>query len=524
MSYRILWIDDEIHFFKPHIEFLRAKGYEVEGVSNGLDGIELIEKEDFDIVLLDEMMPGLDGIETLNRIKSLDYNIPVVMITKNEDVEFMQSAIAEKVTDFLTKPVNPSQILSVLIKIFQSKKLQKKKALENINKEFNQIRFNLLNISTISEWIKLYGDILKLELDNEDIKDESLLEILNSLKEDVNLQFFNFIKNNYKDLLVNSQEVFFSHKFLPKVVFPELKNGTKIYLFLLDCMRADQWIRMTETINELFSIKTNYYMSILPSATPYSRNAIFSGKLPLIIHQKYPGLIPWFEESESGKNDNEYDLLLDLMNEFKLFLNHRPYFTKILDSSWAEEVYKKMPSLINIDFNIFVFNFLDIIIHHRPGEREESKLLQEIVFDEISFRNLAKNWFDNSWIFKILQYIYKNDKSDYKIIFTTDHGSILCRKPVVIKGDSKISYSLRFKIGNYLRFDKKAGWLIENPEDIFLPKEGVLTNYAFANDSNYFVFSGNVKPFSQKYNNNFLHGGISLEEMILPYSILTPKR
>jgi len=518
MNKKILWVDDEIDFFRAHIEFLKTKGYYVTGVTNGDDGVELFKNESFDMVLLDEMMIGMDGLETLTQIRNIDIHVPIVMITKNEGEELMQSAIAQRITDFLTKPVNPSQILSVFLKIFSAKEIQQRKTIENLNRDFIRIRERLQNVSSPTEWIDMYKELLRLENQYDFVKDKGLDSVFNSLKEEINNRYAVFIKNNYPQLLLNNDNVLFSHQFIPKVIFPLIKNGKRVFFFLLDCMRADQWLSMSSVIKDDFNINTQYYYSILPTATPYSRNAIFSGKLPLTLQQSYPNLIPWFKETESGKNDNEYDLLLKLMDEYGIYLKGRPYFTKILDASWAGEVHEKMSSLKKLHFVTFVFNFLDIIIHHRAN----SKVLQEIVFDENSFKRIARDWFENSWIYRIIQKVAQIP--DAVIVLTTDHGSILCNKPVVIKGDSKISYSLRFKIGNYLKIDERHGWLVKEPSELFLPKSGVLTNYAFSYNNNYFAFTGNVGQFSEKYNNNFFHGGISLEEMILPYAIITPKK
>lgn len=517
MIRKILWIDDEIHFFRSHIEFLKSKGYLITPVTNGDDALVLIQQDHYDMILLDEMMIGMDGLETLARIRNYNFNIPVVMITKNEEEALMDNALSHQVTDFLTKPVNPSQILSVFKKVFDGTDLIQQKSVETFQQDFSRIRSMADNSRNPTDWINLYLEILQMDILNSAHKDEELKDVFRMLREETNQLFARFIENNYAQMLVSPGDLLFSHHLLPKVVFPRLKNGEKVYFFLLDCMRADQWLVMSQSLASLFNVDTHYYYSILPTATPYSRNSIFSGKLPLIIQQKYPKLIPWFVESETGKNDNEYDLMLDLLEEYRVSLPYRPYFTKILDMNWAEEVYKKMSGLKNLSLIVFVFNFLDIIIHNRAG----NKILQEIVLDEMAFRNVAKTWFENSWIFRMLQYILKNEKAT--VIITTDHGSIFCNKPTVIKGDSRISYSLRFKIGNCLSFNTKHGWLIKDPEKIYLPRDGVLSNYAFANNTNYFAFTGNVGQFSQKYNNNFLHGGISMEEMILPYAIITPK-
>ncbi len=517
MARRILWVDDEIHFFRAHIEFLQEKGYEVTPCTNGNDAITFFQKQKFDLVLLDEMMIGIDGIETLSRIRTISFNTPVIMITKNEDEKMMDIALSYNVRDFLTKPVNPSQILSALKKIFESRDLKQQKSLANLQQDFSRIRDLIRTASTAQQWIQLYLELVKIDLLYDKGIGDDIYEIWNLLKEEANLEFAHFIQGNYDKLLLSPQDPFFSHQLLPKVVFPRLKNGERVYLLLLDCMRLDQWLFMSQILENSFNIETQYYYSILPTATPYARNSIFSGKLPLILHQKYPKLIPWFGETETGKNDNEYDLMLDLLQEHRIKLNYRPYFTKILDAGWAEEVYKKMGNMKNLDLIVFVFNFLDIIIHNRTG----NKLLQEIVLDESSFRDLARTWFENSWIHRMLQHIAQDEKA--VVIITTDHGSIRCNKPTVIKGDSKISYALRFKIGNYLSINNKHGWVIMDPEKYYLPKEGILSNYAFANNSNYFAFSGNVGQFSQKYNNNFFHGGISMEEMILPYAVITPK-
>ena len=345
MNKKILWVDDEIDFFRAHIEFLKTKGYYVTGVTNGDDGVELFKNESFDMVLLDEMMIGMDGLETLTQIRNIDIHVPIVMITKNEGEELMQSAIAQRITDFLTKPVNPSQILSVFLKIFSAKEIQQRKTIENLNRDFIRIRERLQNVSSPTEWIDMYKELLRLENQYDFVKDKGLDSVFNSLKEEINNRYAVFIKNNYPQLLLNNDNVLFSHQFIPKVIFPLIKNGKRVFFFLLDCMRADQWLSMSSVIKDDFNINTQYYYSILPTATPYSRNAIFSGKLPLTLQQSYPNLIPWFKETESGKNDNEYDLLLKLMDEYGIYLKGRPYFTKILDASWAGEVHEKMSSL-----------------------------------------------------------------------------------------------------------------------------------------------------------------------------------
>jgi CheY-like chemotaxis protein len=515
---KILWVDDEIELLKAHILFLRSRGFDVTPISNGEDAVDIISRQDFDIVLLDEMMAGKDGLATLREIKVLQPALPVVMITKNEEESLMEDAIGGKISDYLTKPVNPSQVLMVCKKILEQQRISSEYVSKNYMEEFHRISRRLYEELDSADWIEIYQRLARFDLEFDDHPDLGLRETLEDQVRDCNIEFGKFIEKNYPEWI---QEDFhfrplLSPDVIPKYVLPLLKAGEKVMLLVIDCMRLDQWFTFEPLLHDLFNLKTDYYFSILPSATPFSRNAIFSGMFPDEIQQRYPDLWTDEEDDESSLNRHEGELLNELLHREELDLKRSIRYLKIIDSDEGWAIDKKIGSYLENNFIALVINFVDILSHRRS----DSDLLKEIVPNESSYRSVVRTWFQHSWIYAVLR---KFSEYDFTIILTSDHGSIRVNHDVKVVGDKKTSSSIRFKYGKNLNLPPKYALTIKEPKQYHLPSLGINTNYLIAKEAFYFVYPTNYHKFQAYYRDTFQHGGISMEELILPVITLKPK-
>ncbi len=516
---KILWADDEIDLLKPQILFLEKKGFSVLGVTNGQDAIDSLEKQEFDLVFLDENMPGMNGLETLNKIKALNPSIPVIMITKSEEEHIMEDAIGSKIADYLIKPVNPNQILLACKKILDGKSLVSQKANEGYQKDFSKIGMAFFDEQTPEQWIDLYKKILFWELELDKSEDKSMVEIFNDQKAEANSNFSKFYTKNYLKWVKTTPEnrPHLSPDILPERVFPHLKNGEKVFLMVVDCMRFDQWKTFFPIVNEYFNIdKEDAYFSILPTATQYARNALFAGMFPLEISQKFPKM--WVgDEDEGGKNLHEADFLKELIAKQKL--NIKWSYTKVITPEDGKNLVDNLSNLYHNDFNVLVFNFIDILSH----ARSEMNIIRELVPNEAALRSLSKSWIEFSSFLTVLK---KLKDKDYKVILTTDHGTIRVNRPLKIIGDRTTTTNLRYKQGKNLSFDEKSKFIfsIKNPEDAKLPKMGLSATYAFGIEDSYFCYPNNYNYYVTFFKDSFQHGGVSIEEVIVPYIEMSPKK
>ena len=515
--YNILWADDEIDLLKPHILFLNDRGYDVTPVASGSDAIELCEKEIFDIVFLDENMPGMTGLETLNYIKSSKPSLPIVMITKSEEEHIMEEAIGSKIADYLIKPLNPSQILLSVKRILDNKRLVTERTNSQYQQEFRNLSMVYNDIIDHHEWVEVYKKLVFWELEIDRTENKSMSEVLEMQKIEANANFSEFIINNYEDWLndPNIDRPLLSHNLMKKKVFP-LLGDTPVFFIVIDNLRFDQWKIIEEDILEYFNlIEEDAYYSILPTTTAYARNSIFSGKLPLAMSTQDRDI--WVgEDSEDGKNNQEGEFLSRQIKKERLDIKHS--YHKIIHAQQGKQLNDSFNNLLQNDLNVVVYNFVDMLSHARTDMR----MIRELAPDESAYRSLTKSWFQHSPLFDLLKLIH--DKK-CKVVITTDHGTYRVKKPFKILGDRKVNTNLRYKQGKNLDFKlTKEVYVERKPERLHLPKFNVSTTYVFASEDLFFVYPNNYNHFVNMYKDTFQHGGISLEEMIIPIISLNSKR
>ena len=510
----ILWVDDEIDILKPHIIFLEKKGYTVETCNNGADAVELCNDNSYDIVFLDENMPGLSGLETLTEIKALKPNLPIVMITKSEEEYIMDEAIGNKIADYLIKPVNPNQILLSLKKNLDTSRLVSEKTTSNYQQEFRKIAMDLAMVNSYEEWTNLYKKLIYWELELETISDSGMIEILESQKQEANSLFFKFIKKNYKNWLFDEEAPIMSHTLFKKVILPQISSEKGTLLVLIDNLRYDQFKLLESNISSYYKKQEEVsYFSILPTATQYARNAIFSGLMPLDMAKKHPDY--WKDDTdEGGKNLFEEEFLQAQLK--RLHRNIKLGFHKITNLKNGKQLVDNFNSVKENDVTVVVYNFVDMISHAKT----EMEVIKELASDDKAYRSLTNSWFKNSPLLEIIQ---KAQLLGLKLIITTDHGTINAKNPSKVIGDKNISSNLRYKTGKSLTYDEKEVFAVKNPHEILLPSINVSSSFIFAKEDFFFAYPNNYNHFVKYYKNTYQHGGISLEEMIIPCAIFAPK-
>ncbi|MDN5202591.1 PglZ domain-containing protein [Fulvivirgaceae bacterium BMA10] len=514
--YSILWADDEIDLLKPHILFLNNKGYDVTGVNSGADAIDHCENSQYDIVFLDENMPGMSGLETLNHIKSTKPNIPVVMITKSEEEYIMEEAIGSKIADYLIKPLNPNQILLSVKKILDNKRLVNERTTISYQQDFRNLSMAYNDHIDHNDWIDIYKKLVFWELEIDATDNRSMSEVFDMQKSEANANFARYIVNNYQSWL-NDADVdkpLLSHQLMKKKVFPEVDNKKPIFFILIDNLRYDQWKVLEPIINEYFNIlEEDAYYSILPTTTAYSRNAIFAGMLPDDMSKYHQDI--WIgEDDDEGKNNYEDQFLKRQLQKNRLDIKYS--YNKIKNLSQGRQLIDSVNNLMNNDLNVIVYNFVDMLSHART----EMEMIRELAPDEAAYRSITKSWFMHSPLFEVLKRI--SDK-DAKVFITTDHGTIRVKKPNKIIGDRNTNTNLRYKQGKNLSYDDDRVFAVRKPETLHLPKINVSTAYVFAMEDYFFAYPNNYNYYVNYYKDTFQHGGISLEEMIIPIISLTSK-
>jgi CheY-like chemotaxis protein len=515
---RILWVDDEIDLLNPHIGFLIEKGYSVETATNGEDAITLVRESAFDLVFLDEMMPGMGGLKTLAVIKDLRPTLPVVMVTKNEEETLMEEAIGVKISDYLIKPVNPSQILMACKKFLERKRIASQVVSKDYTQEFNQISMSLAQGPDYGEWIDLHTRLVSWAVELDAHPELGFKQTYQDQVRECNLSFSKYIESNYRDWMEGSaNRPALSHELVDKFLIPELGTGRSLFFFVIDCMRLDQWLMFEEVLQEYFDVSKQYYFSILPTATPYSRNAIFSGSFPSDLELRFPELWEKSEDDENSRNRYEKQFLEKLLERRKISLKPEPKYIKILDAEFGRTVESSIGSYAQSPLTSIVVNFVDMLAHGRS----DSSLLKEIAPDESAYRSLTKSWFLHSSLLGMLRRLSKT--RNVTIILTTDHGSIRSLRGAKVLGDREASTNLRYKYGRNLKCDDKSAIFVKNPLDFKLPKRGVATNYIIAREDYYFVYPTDYHRYLNQYRDSFQHGGASMEEMILPVVKLVPR-
>jgi CheY-like chemotaxis protein len=516
---RILWIDDEIDLLRPHLRLLEQKGYSVETASNGEDAIEMVKQKGYDLVFLDEMMPGMGGLQTLSIMKEISPTLPVVMVTKSEAESLMEDAIGGKITDYLVKPVNPSQILMACKKVLEAKKITGVYVSRDYTKEFQDISSMLGGTLTEQEWIDIYIKLTNWDMELDAHPELGLRQTLLDQKRECNVEFGKFVERQYCRWIENSnREIMLSPDIIEKCIIPELNDRTSVFFFVIDCLRLDQWLIMEELLSEYFSFEKQYYFSILPTATPYARNAIFSGYFPVDLEKRFPEI--WSSEDdddENSRNRYEHQLLDKLIERKRINLKPDAKYVKILDAEFGRQFESNILSYMQSRLTAVVVNFIDMLAHGRS----DSSLLKEIAPDESAYRSLTRSWFQHSSLFGMLKALAF--QKNVKIVLTTDHGSVRCMRGSKVVGDREATANLRYKFGRNLKVDEKHTVFIKNPIEYKLPRSSVTTNYVMAKEDYYFVYPTEYHKYLNQYRDSFQHGGISMEEMILPIIKFGPK-
>jgi DNA-binding response OmpR family regulator len=516
--YNILWADDEIEMLKPHIIFLNSKGYDVTPVNSGIEAVEKFSESNFDLVFLDENMPGMSGLEALNQIKLQNPSTPVVMITKNEEEHIMEEAIGSKIADYLIKPINPSQILLSLKKLLENKKLITEKTNQSYQQDFRNLSMQFNDRLNHNEWVDIYKKLVFWELEINNTENKSMKEVIDSQKNEANHNFCKFIIQHYESWLNNPniERPILSHQVMKKKTFPLLDALEPVFFLLIDNLRYDQWRTIQPLLSEYWQVEedTNYY-AILPTTTAYARNAIFAGMMPAEIEKKYPHY--WVdEETEEGKNNFEHELLKTQLQRNKLEI--KSSYHKILNVSQGKALLDALPNLLSNKLNVIVYNFVDMLSHART----DMAMIRELAADESAYRSITHSWFLHSPLFELLK---KLSEKNVKLVITTDHGTIRVQKPFKVVGDKSTNTNLRYKVGKNLSLEnEKDVYLVRKPELLQLPKPNVSSSYVFTKNDSFFAYPNNYNYYVNYYKDTFQHGGISMEEVIVPYVYLKPKQ
>jgi len=515
--YSILWADDEIDLLKPHILFLQDRGYDITPVNSGADAIEKFQDQTFDIVFLDENMPGISGLETLNELKSIRPAVPVIMITKSEEEHIMEEAIGSKISDYLIKPLNPNQILLSVKKLLDNKRLVSEKTNMSYQRDFRQLGMAFGERLSPLEWADIYKKLVYWELEIDETENKSMADVINMQKDEANSNFAKFIMENYEDWInkEDDEAPLMSHELFKERVFPIMKESDQpVYFLLIDNLRYDQWKVLEPLISDYFTVDSEeMFYSILPTTTAYARNAIFSGMLPTEIAKKYPNL--WVaDEDEEGKNLHEAEFLDIQLQQNRVAGKHS--YHKITNVAAGRDLLSKFSNLDSNKLNVIVYNFVDMLSHART----DSNMVRELAPDESAYRSITKSWFLHSPLFDTLKLIAEKKG---RLIITTDHGTIRVKRPFKIIGDRNTNTNLRYKHGKNLGYTDKDVFTVKKPERFFLPKANVSTTFVFAMEDYFFAYPNNYNYYVNYYKDTFQHGGVSLEEVIIPFITLSPK-
>ena len=511
----IIWVDDEIEHLKPHIISLEDKGYKVTPISNGWDAITSVETESYDLVLMDHFMPGLDGIETLRRIKVIKPNLPVIMITKSEEEWLMDEAISEQVAEYLIKPVNPTQIFSACKRVLEKTRIVDEKTTGDYLKEFREIESQIQNIMTCDDWWNLYNKLVGWQLTFDAQRKPELISILDEQIQSCNREFIHFINSEYTEWLRNEDRPALSPDILPKYCIPKLQNKEKICLFVVDCLRYDHLMSILPEITQYFDVKMDYALSTLPTATPFARNAIFSGLFTDEMFAKYPEQEKLIANHQLHQNKYEEKFLGDLLkrNDLKNISYH---YHKIWKAEEGQRFSNRLSDYLNNDLITVVINFIDLLAH----KRSESDILKEMVPDETGYRQAVRNWFENSWFFESL---IKLAESDFTVIITSDHGSVRVNRSVMVAADKDVSSGVRYKYGRNINSKDKNALVIKDPSLYRLPNIGPQSSYIIAKGDAFFLYPNQQHQYQSVLKDSFQHGGISMEEMLVPVATLKGK-
>ena len=490
---KILWADDELDLLKPQVYFLEKKGYQFVLVSNGHDALEeYTNHKDIDIIFLDESMPGLSGLETLQKIKSINPNIPVVMITKNEAENIMEEAIGSQIDDYLIKPVNPNQVLLTLKKIIDNKRLVQEKTTSDYQQEFRNISFNINSANDLKSWVEIYRSIINWEIKLDQSENQDMKGILSTQKTEANNEWTKYVSKKYLDWMEKPASApIMSNTLIKEKILPHLAGDKTVVMLLLDNLRYDQWKILEPRIKERYRVENeDYFISILPTSTQYSRNAIFAGMMPSQIEQKYEDW--WLNDNEKGgKNLHEAELLeRQLRKHFRDPIKFS--YTKITQVNDAKNLADHYRNIQDNHLNVIVYNFIDMLSHART----EMEVLKELAGDEKAYRSLTLSWFANSPLWTLLQKLAERKTT---VIITTDHGTIRVKNPIKVVGDRETTTNLRYKVGRNLNYDRKEVFEIRDPKKAGLPSPNISSAFIFAKNDGFFLYPNNYNYYHNYY-------------------------
>lgn len=513
---KILWVDDEIELLKPHILLLQSKGYTVDMCNNGYDAIDMATETAYDMIILDEMMPGMTGLETLPLIKEVRPTTPVIMVTKSEEENIMDKAIGSKIADYIIKPVNPSQMLLLLKKHVHSQQLVTEQTTADYRAEFGRIAQSVQNASSFAQWSGIYRKLVGWDIDISSSSDSNVREILQYQKNEANTEFGRFIRRNYKNWINerDDETPVMSHTLMRSKIFPVADANPKTTLLLIDNFRYDQWRSINAMLRGYYDVAVeDFYCAILPTATQYVRNAIFAGLMPLAIDKLMPD--KWLNDNEEGgKNQYEEDFLRRQIE--RCGKQYRWTFDKLVRPEAGRKLIDNIRHIYEADFSVIVYNFLDILSHART----ETDIIRELTEDDASFRSLTRSWFEHSDLFTLLRLLSEHG---HTVIITSDHGTVRVDNPIRVQGDRETSANLRYKTGRNLAYNPKEVFEITKPEEVQLPSINLSSSYIFAYNHDFLVYNNDANRHIRYYRDTFQHGGISMEEMIVPYIVLQPK-
>ena len=514
---KILWVDDEVELLKPHVLFLEGKGYEVDTCNNGYDAIDMVSEGAYDLIILDEMMPGMTGLETLPMIKEARPTTPVIMVTKSEEENIMDKAVGSKIADYLIKPVNPNQVLLSIKKNVHQQQLVTEQTTADYRAEFGRLATSLQMADTFADWCALYRRLTAWEIELEGSTDQSIKEILAYQKNEANQAFSKFVRRNYYNWINRRTEEVpvMSHTLMRSSIFPVVEVGEKTTLLLIDNFRYDQWRAISSMLRGYYDVAVDdFYCAILPTATQYARNAVFAGLMPLAIDRLMPQ--KWLNDNEEGgKNQYEEEFLRRLMTQCGK--SWRMTFDKLVRPEQGRRLVDNIRRVYEADFSVIVYNFLDILSHART----ETDVVRELTENEAAFRSLTRSWFEHSDLYTILKLLAEKG---HTVIVTSDHGTIRVDNPVRVTGDKETSANLRYKTGRNLLYNAREVYEVTRPEDIQLPSSNLSSSYIFAYNRDFLVYNNDANRYVRYYRNTFQHGGISMEEMLAPYIVLKPKQ
>lgn len=519
MPFRILWVDDNIEELRSHVVYLGEKGYAVEGATNGVDGLAMLRENRYDAVLLDEMMPGMGGLETLEGIRRINEHVPVIMITKSEAEDLVTRAIGKRIDDYLVKPVSPLQILSALKRQLEARKLAGEEVARGYMSNFMKLGDRFGAAGTPSDWLAIYGDLVTWSLDLFAYSDHGLLQTLEEQYTAANLAFAKFVRRHYRDWVhaaPGGAAPLLSPDVFATWIAPEVERRKQVFWIVIDCMRLDQLRMIEPLLEEYYHLDRRHYWSILPTATPYARNALFAGLHPLDIARNYPQWWIASADHDGSRNAHEGDLLEEQLKRLGSAAAGSSRYYKVSDARDTDLLHRNLGSLGGTRLVAGVYNFLDMMAHGRS----QSRILKELAPDEAAFRTLMRSWFEHSNLYDVMKTLARRDCA---VILTTDHGSKLCRRAIQIRGNRDTSSNVRYKFGDNLGVDEEKVMLMKDPEAFRLPPQTTIENYAITTEGHYLVYPTNFHEYERLYRDSFQHGGISLEEMICPFLVMTPR-